>query len=331
MIVSYLALLLVLIAMGAVVFATIALVMAVALLRPPRMSDGRAVFIFKRLSPADLGLEFEEVTFSIRDERTHRPLDIAGWWMPHPSGGDRTVVLLHGYADAKIGAIAWAPLWHELGFHILAIDQRAHGESGGTFCTAGDWERHDLLAVLDRLRAQFPGQSRQIVLFGVSLGGATALAAAALQTSHDIAAIVLESPPANFSRSAMTQMDRLGAPGAAFQRAALWLAQVIARCDFAAVRPIDLLEKVSPPVLIIAPLNDPMVSADDRAALQQALSARQRPATDAYWPVDAGHVLALEANPADYDQRLRQFIECALGNSTTFSPEMNQEGKTSSP
>ena len=38
---------------------------------------------------------------------------------------DRCVVLLHGYADAKVGAIAWAPMWHELGYHALAIDLRA--------------------------------------------------------------------------------------------------------------------------------------------------------------------------------------------------------------
>ena len=72
-----------------------------------------------------------------------------------------------------------APVWHALGFHILALDLRAHGESAGVVSTAGDREQHDVVQVLDQLRADGPAQTRQLVLFGVSLGAAVALAVAA--------------------------------------------------------------------------------------------------------------------------------------------------------
>src|SRR3954454_14240551 len=163
--------------------------MARMLLVPERMSDPRAAFVLKRVSPADLGVRYEPAKFTVRAD-PRGTLDLAAWWIPCPRspqllgsgakgdpGGDRTVVLIHGYSDAKVGAIAWAPTWHALGYHVLAIDLRAHGESGGPFSTSGYFERHDLNQVLNQLRAQRPDETRHLVLFGVSLGAATALAA----------------------------------------------------------------------------------------------------------------------------------------------------------
>src|SRR4051812_2925294 len=140
---SYFSLLLMLIAVGAATCAAAIAVVAWSLVHPPRMSDGKALAVLGRLSPADIGLGFEDISFTVRDEQTGRPLKIAGWWMPADRPGGRCAVLVHGYADAKVGAIAWAPVWHESGYHVLAIDLRAHGESGGRTMTAGFFERHD--------------------------------------------------------------------------------------------------------------------------------------------------------------------------------------------
>ena len=119
---------------GGVIF-----IMARMLLRPERMNDPRAAFVLKRLSPADLGMRFEPLKFRVRDEHTGGPLELAAWWIPcpDPSANGRCVILIHGYADAKVGAIAWAPTWQSLGYHILALDLRAHGESPGSQSTAG--------------------------------------------------------------------------------------------------------------------------------------------------------------------------------------------------
>src|SRR5688572_14549042 len=95
--------------------------MARTLLRPTRMTDAKATWILKRLSPGDLDLNFEDLKFRVRDEQSGEPLDIAAWWIPASAGRagagagaggaglTRTVLLIHGYADAKVGAIAWAP------------------------------------------------------------------------------------------------------------------------------------------------------------------------------------------------------------------------------
>src|SRR5206468_2587681 len=102
-------------------------------------------------------------------------------------------------------------------------DLRAHGQSEGAYSTAGFFERHDVNQVIDQLLSQRPQQTRQLLLFGVSLGASVAAATAALR--DDLGGIVLDSPYAHFVNTAMAHMERLGAPGRPFQRAALSVAQ----------------------------------------------------------------------------------------------------------
>src|SRR5207302_6039464 len=141
--------------------------------RPERMTDAKATVVLQRLSPEDLGLKFEEQRFDVRDEQTGKPLRIAAWWIPTANApSPRTILLIHGRGDAKVGAVAWAPTLHALGWNILAIDLRAHGESGGVNCTAGYWERHDVSQVINQLRAAHERQTETLGIFGLKLGHA---------------------------------------------------------------------------------------------------------------------------------------------------------------
>jgi uncharacterized protein len=297
---------------GAVVTAAVVALMAWGLIHPPRMTDGKALAILHRLSPGDLSLEFEPMEFPIRDERG-RELTLAAWWIPAAppfADSQKCAVLLHGFADAKIGAIAWAPVFHQAGCNILALDLRAHGESDGDYTTAGFFERNDLAQVLGQLRAARPAATQQFILFGASSGGAVALAAAA-DKSLEISALVLDSPYADFRHTAMANYDRLGTPGRFFQTLALRLAMAITRADFAAVAPISLLPRVAAPILMILPDSDPMVIPQDRDRLAQAMAGRANPLDDLWLVSHCPHLLALQQDPAEYVRRVRAFLGAA--------------------
>src|SRR5688572_5254016 len=274
--------------------------MALTLLRPPRMTDGKATFVLRRVSPGDLGLNFEETRFDVRDPRTGPALPVAAWWIASPAAHGRCVVLIHGYADGKVGAIAWAPLWHALGYNILAIDLRAHGYSGGTFSTAGYFERHDVNQVLDQLLAERPDDARQLVLFGVSLGAAVALGTAQLR--NDIHALVLECPYADYLHGVEAHAQVMQTPLPSFVPLAYRLSERMSGARYDEVKPIDLLATVAAPVMVIEADIDPFVPRGDREAIERVMADRAaRGIESVYWNVsEAAHVMGIVADGDEY-------------------------------
>ena len=206
----FVSLTLVLLVVAVIVFGAMALLLADSLLHPPRMNDGKALYLYQRLSPADLNLPFTEVTFQVPSiEKAGQTIHITGWWIESASPSNRCIILLHGFADAKVSSLGWAPLCRSIGLNVLAIDLRAHGESGGRVCTAGAREGSDVAAVIAELQVLRPRLTNQVVLFGISMGGTVALAAAA-QT--EVAAVILDSPFEDFSTTARRSADLRGMP-----------------------------------------------------------------------------------------------------------------------
>lgn len=319
---NFLTLLMVLLAVGFLLVTATVRAMAIILLRPPRMTDGRAAWRLKRLSPGDLRMHYSDVSFNVRDEADGRMLKLAAWWIPAPRAVGRCVILLHGYGDAKVGAIAWAPTWHALGFNILALDLRAHGESEGRYCTAGFFERHDVSQVIDQLKRERPQDTRQIVLFGVSLGAAIAAATAVLR--DDLAAVVLECPYPDYELAAASHAEIMGAPGERLQHMAFRRAQEVAKADFDAVRPVGLIPKVACPVMVIRSEADVFI--DDAHAAMVENATKSRPASlgpTVYWNAEnAHHVAALYEDPELYKKKLGEFLEAALA----WSPQATIQG-----
>ena len=299
-----------------IVFLTIGLLLVMVLwysvarvlVHPPRMTDGKAIYILKRLSPMDLGLQFQDLRFQVIDQHNGRPLNLVAWWMPTDDSRaqGRCVILVHGYADAKVGAIAWAPLFHEAGYHILAIDLRGHGESEGKVTTAGYFERHDLNQVIDQLRQRFPNQTRELMLFGISMGAAVVAATAVMR--DDLSAVILESPYVDFRQAAAAHGMLMGLPLPWLQKSSIRLAQKLTGADFGEVRPVDLIPRISCPLMVIQSGEDPLVRPVEMDALQAAVDSRHG-ALSEYWRIaGAGHVLGMAADPMEYERRIQSFL-----------------------
>jgi pimeloyl-ACP methyl ester carboxylesterase len=288
------------------------------LLRPPRMTPARAMARLGRMSPSDLHLRSEDAEFWVRDAASGgRKIRIVAWWLPASDSSDVTVVLIHGYADSRIGALAWAdPLIKEIGVNVLAVDLRAHGESGGSFTTAGLRERFDLEQIVNDLRAARPAETVHIYLMGLSMGAAVALAAAA-ELGDGTAGVIVDSPVADFYHGAATQLSLMGLAGKSVLLPGLRLTEMLLGERFTSIRPDRLIrDRLRCPVLALVPGGgDPFLPHADAHALSSIIADRAAEDGRSEWVTfpTAGHLLALQQDPAEFDSALNRF--CRTGKS----------------
>lgn len=95
--------------------------------------------------------------------------------------GAPLMIFFHGYrSTAERDGSGGFQLCREKGWHILLVDQRAHGESGGRTITFGIRERWDCLAWAEEMTRRL-GTETPIFLWGISMGAATVLMASELE------------------------------------------------------------------------------------------------------------------------------------------------------
>lgn len=150
-----------------------------------RVVNGRFKYPDKEnegLTPASFELPFEDVTLRAADG-----VELRGWWVPAAQNRG-TVVLVHGLNRQRIEMVRKVPFLHGLGWNALLFDLRHHGASAGDVSSFGWYERQDVAAAVAYARSRARGP---VVLWGVSLGAATATLAAAEDAS--IAGLVCDS------------------------------------------------------------------------------------------------------------------------------------------
>jgi uncharacterized protein len=139
--------------------------------------------------PADVGLPFENRTVPSHG------VALPAWWIPARDGRPGPAVLLvHGWESARDRTLPNAQILHALGFHVLTLDIRGHGENPPEELplTAGEFGA-DALAGVRALLARPDVTTVGVV--GHSMGGIGALLAAAAEPR--VGAVVAASTPAD--------------------------------------------------------------------------------------------------------------------------------------
>lgn len=127
---------------------------------------------------------------------SHDGLKLSGRYY-HVQDGAPLDIGFHGYRSHPFTDFSGgSELSFQLCHNVLLIDQRAHGKSEGRTISFGIQERQDLLCWVNYAIERF-GQDVKIILYGVSMGGATVLMASELDLPENVKGIISDCPYAS--------------------------------------------------------------------------------------------------------------------------------------
>lgn len=119
-------------------------------------------------------------------------LTLAGEFFEGDGEPQSTVLLVHGYrSNRRKEYAAIARFYLEAGYHVLMVDDRAHGESEGRYIGFGCLDKEDCYRWVHYLDDRFAGKQK-IFLHGISMGAATVLMASDLNLPASVRGIVAD-------------------------------------------------------------------------------------------------------------------------------------------
>lgn len=251
-----------------------------------------------------LGIAFDTVTYP----GSAGPL--SAWFIP--GRGTTWYVFVHGNGMTQRDGLRFLPVATGLGLPALVITYR--GDEGAPepdrTLTYGKDEWHDLEAAIAYAREQ---GAERVILHGVSMGGAV-VAAFLLESplADVVSGVVLDSPVLDFERAVDHQASDesiplvgLPLPGS-LVASAKWLAEIRFGVDWDFTNYLAHARELRAPILLIHGTEDdsvPLATSADLARLRPDL------VRDFYVVEGAGHVESWNREPAEYERRLRAFID----------------------
>ncbi len=251
-------------------------------------------------SPQDLGLKYEKLSLQTTDEVT-----LKGYWIKSERDTARGVLLfVHGVGGCKEHFLGLAQELAKRGLESIVFDGRAHGESGGEFCTYGDKEKKDITIIVDKIRTNRP--QLPIGIWGNSLGGAIAIQALEIEKRIDFGII----------ESTFTELDQIvydykkrklyGLGSKLLSDYVLKRAGQVADFNPDAVKPIMAVKNIVQPILIAHGDADQNISVNYGKQLFQNLKSNDK---ELVIIEGGGHFGLLTTGGVQYKSKILNFIE----------------------
>ena len=148
------------------------------------------------LKEKKLKINKEEVT-PIQWKGANKVLLSGNFYPARQQPAQASIILVHGIRSQKEVWDTTARWLQQKGFNAITIDLRAHGNSQGSYCTYGYYEKEDISKLVDFLISNYKLKT-PIGIWGHSLGGAISLQALAIDNRLQFG--IIESAYANFEK-----------------------------------------------------------------------------------------------------------------------------------
>ena len=252
-----------------------------------------------KITPDSIGISHESVWFPAIDGGT-----LHGWWIPG-SPDAPVLILVHGWANNAGRLMDWIEHLHRLGYTLLAIDTRNHGDSS-PFPRPSVWSfSQDTQAAVHYVSERFQGTAPPIGLVGFSVGGGASINTASVTPA--VRAVLTVGAISHPLKVMRLTFDRKGIPYFPLVWMFFKYLQYRFRIPFHRIAPVRNIPQVHVPVFLIHGEVDDIVPVTQGQAL---LAAADRSHTRLWVVPGKGHG-DCDADPQFWD-KVEAFLQDTL-------------------
>lgn len=231
-------------------------------------------------------------------------LNLSAYYLPAEKDQHKTAIIAHGYMGQASDMPQYAKIYHDLGYNVLMPDARGHGKSEGDYIGFGWHERKDYLQWIDRVIKKDP--QSEIVLHGVSMGGATVMMTSGEKLPDNVKAFVEDCGYSSVKGELNYQLKQMfNLPSFPLIPVTSLVTKIRAGYFFGEADAIKQLNKNKRPMLFIHGDQDDFVP---YSMLAEVYAATKGP-KEQYVVHGAKHAEALSSNPSMYQKKVTEFIQ----------------------
>ncbi|MGG0740139.1 alpha/beta hydrolase [Niallia taxi] len=221
---------------------------------------------------------------------------------PYPN--KRYIIIAHGVTENKLNSIKYMNMFLERGFNVIIYDHRRHGESGGKTTSFGHFEKFDLKAVVDWLKAD-KGEDILLGIHGESMGAATMiLYAGMVEDGADF--YIADCPFSDFGEQLNHLVKaEMKVPGNLFLPIADLVLRARQRYSIRQVSPIAVIDKIEKPMLFIHSEKDTFILPE----MTQKLFEKKKGPKKLFLALNGFHAQSYNENKQEYEQVIDDFLQ----------------------
>ncbi|MDL0435673.1 MULTISPECIES: alpha/beta hydrolase [unclassified Niallia] len=216
----------------------------------------------------------------------------------------RYIIIAHGVTESKTNSIKYMNLFLERGFNVVIYDHRRHGESGGKTTSFGHYEKFDLKAVVDWLKAD-KGKDILLGIHGESMGAATMiLYAGMVEDGADF--YIADCPFSDFGEQLNHLVKaEMKVPGKLFLPIADVFLRARERYSIRQVSPIAVIDKIAKPMLFIHSEKDSFILPH----MTQELFEKKQGPKKLFLALNGFHAQSYNENKEEYEKVIDDFLQ----------------------
>ena len=228
------------------------------------------------------------------------------YYVAAPTPTSKTAVIVHGYTDNAIRMMMIGYLYNKnLGYNILLPDLRYSGLSDGDSFQMGWLDRKDVMQWMD-VANQIYGDSTQMVVHGISMGGATTMMVSGKPQPDYVKCFVDDCGYTSvWDQFSKELKEDFGLPAFPLLYTSSWLCDWTKGWNFTEASSLEQVKKCSLPMLFIHGEKDDYVPT---WMVHELYKAKEEPKE--IWVVPgADHATSYKLNKEEYTQKVKQFTD----------------------